>query len=262
MNPPPSPPLSTPEQAVPVLIHYRGLWHPGQVSTAEVATTQRLPESVAREVEAEWTRETSIPGRLLFDGPMSRFELAQVTPDHFHLDLSRTSYKLFHILHTRRQDLLGPGPFGGSIAARPVGVSTLVLSSDGHILLGRRSDRVAYYPGRIHPFAGALEPAEAADLFATLYRELNEELHLAPQEIADTALIGLVEDTRLRQPEVILTCHVSLTADDIRARLDPQEHDGVVSIARSSQSIAALLESESALTPVCRGALMILGDRA
>ena len=42
--------------------------------------------------------------------------------------------------------------------ANPVGVSPALLSADNFLIMGRRNASVAYYPNRIHPFAGALEP--------------------------------------------------------------------------------------------------------
>ena len=60
-----------------------------------------------------------------------------------------------------------------------LGISVALISRDQRLVMGRRNERVAYYPGRIHPFAGALEPADELDIFAAVRRELQEELGLA-----------------------------------------------------------------------------------
>ena len=40
-----------------------------------------------------------------------------------------------------------------------------LLTRDGWLLYGRRNATVAYYPNRVHPFAGTLEPGDLADVF-------------------------------------------------------------------------------------------------
>ena len=94
------------------------------------------------------------------------------------------------------------GRHGPSVMANPVGVSPAAETADGYLLLGRRSRSVAYYPNRVHPFAGALEPDDGGDLFAAVRRELDE-LSLRGDEVAEVRCTGIVEDENLRQPELI-----------------------------------------------------------
>jgi 8-oxo-dGTP pyrophosphatase MutT (NUDIX family) len=130
--------------------------------------------------------------------------------------LSRTSYKHFwgtNLTHPEYADRYGPG-----VMANPVGVSPALETADGFLLLGRRNALVAYYPTRVHPFAGCLEPSDAAageagasrgaatdgaapDVFAAVIRELAEELRLTAADVELVRLTGLVEDVRLRQPD-------------------------------------------------------------
>lgn len=254
--------LPPPRHFPDVSIYASGTWQPSQVITRDVASTQVIPEHVHQEINREWDQAISRAGRLLFDGPMSRFEGLDVSDHQFTLFLSTTSYRPFYVLHMVRRDLLGEGPFGGVVAAQPIGVSCLIISQDNDVLLGRRGERVAYYPSRIHPFAGSLEPADGGNLFATLYRELEEELALKPEDIAAPRLIGLISDRTLRQPEVILCCQTHLTTADVRARVDPSEHDALVAVPNRPADIQKLLNTETALTPVCRGSLILLGENA
>jgi hypothetical protein len=48
-------------------------------------------------------------------------------------------------------------------------VSPALLTADGFLMMGRRNASVAYYPNRVHPFAGALDPGDA-DMFAAVRR--------------------------------------------------------------------------------------------
>ena len=64
-------------------------------------------------------------------------------------------------------------------------------------MLGRRNATVAYYPSRVHPFAGSLEPADDLDVFDDVFRESREELALGKGDIADIVCTGVAEDQSL-----------------------------------------------------------------
>jgi len=89
------------------------------------------------------------------------------------------------------------------------------VTADDWLLLGRRNATVAYYPSRVPPFAGALEPGDPTDVFAEARRELREELGFVEHDVSDIRLAGIVEDASLRQPELIFRVRTVRT----RARL-------------------------------------------
>jgi 8-oxo-dGTP pyrophosphatase MutT (NUDIX family) len=226
----------------PYRILARGPWAPGEVSSRIVPSTRTSTPALDADIDRSWDAAiaaASASGKSLFDGPMLRLESFYATPSHLALTLSPTSYKAFYILHMLRPDLLAahtkatlptaPPP----AAPYPLGVSACVLTSDRKLLLGQRSARVAYYPHRLHPFAGPLEPADAGDPFTAARRELHEELALAPHEISNLQLLALAEDSTLQQPEALLSCQTPLSAEQVRARLDPHEHDALVALDAS-----------------------------
>ena len=85
---------------------------------------------------------------------MCRLERWTVSPDgsRLRLSLSETSYKPFYGTNMSHPELADR--FGADVMANPVGVSPALETADGYLLLGRRNSAVAYYPGRLHPFAG------------------------------------------------------------------------------------------------------------
>ena len=149
----------------------------GEVATRFVASTRRDTPASAASVEVAWNRMRDTPGLSLFDGPMCRLEAFRFDGRRLALDLSRTSYKTF--LGT---NLHGPRDLPPQTLANPVGVSPALETADGFLLFGRRNGRVAYYPHRLHPFSGSLEPTadgSPVDVFAECRRELREELNLS-----------------------------------------------------------------------------------
>lgn len=143
--------------------------------------------------------------------------------------------------------------------ANPVGLSSAVLSSDGFLIFGRRNDRVAYYPGRIHPFAGAAEPAESLDLFAEVRRELTEELRFQADDILDLRCAALVEDRSLRQPELIFRCRSTRSRDWIIEQLDQAEHHSAWYMPANANGLAAALADSAHFTPVAIATLLVFG---
>lgn len=245
--------MHTPQSAVMLL---RGEWVPARVEMVWGPSTMEVPAEVQGEVDRVWGEALEArqrEGKSLFDGPMVRLEGWEVEGDRLRLRVSRTSYRYFYVLHMVRTDLREAYP---QAAANPVGISAALVTADGQFLLGRRSDRVAYYPGRIHPFAGSIEPGdlggELAGVFVGALRELREELNLEAGEVSGLTLLGFAKDAALRQPEAVVACRCGLTVDEIRARLDGHEHEEIVSVPARSEELGRLLAGEPLLTPVCR----------
>ena len=240
-----------------LLIHAPGDWPPGRVTQTWVPSTRRVDPVVEAAVDAAWAAASARPGIRLFDGPMCRLERWHATPGHLRLDLSPTSYKPFlgtNMANPTLADHHGPG-----VMANPVGVSAVLATADGHLLLGRRNASVAYYPDRVHCFAGSLEPADP-DVFTAVRRELAEELSLTISDVPDVRCTGVVEDVALRQPEIVFAAVTSLPRPAVVARLDATEHAGVWSVPADPRAVtAALAADRDLLTPVALAAVLLHG---
>jgi hypothetical protein len=135
--------------------HAVGDWGPGQVSTTFVESTRRIVPEVESIIEATWAATVNT-GRFLFDGPMCRVESWQADQSSLRLVLSTTSYKPFWGTNLSHPELVKQ--YGRAVMANPLGVSPALETADGFLLFGRRNAKVAYYPSRVHPFAGCAEP--------------------------------------------------------------------------------------------------------
>jgi hypothetical protein len=203
---------------------------------------------VKRSIEAAWAAAIDSKTRLLFDGPLCRVESWRVTGGRLHLSLSRTSYKWFWGTNLHRPEL------PESQLANALGLSALVQSTDGFLLLGRRNATVAYHPNRVHPFAGS---AEGIDLFAETRRELAEELNFTPADIAAIRCIGMAEDADIRQPELIFRVLSTRTRAEIEQRLDRAEHKGIRAVPAQKARVFSVLNRRSRLTPIARATLYL-----
>jgi hypothetical protein len=238
-------------------IHAAGNWSRQQVHTTFAESSRTSNEEVEVLIEAAWQKTLARPDVHLFDGPMCRLERWSADNDRLELVLSQTSYKVFlgtNLANAGLFDRLGPG-----VMANPVGLSPALLTGDGRLVMGRRNSKVAYYPDRVHPFAGALEPKDGADVFAGIIRELGEELRLSQGEIVSISCIGLAEDRSLHQPELFFAAETALTERQLVDSLDAEEHRSVWSIPATQTGVEDALTDLGRLTPVAAASLLLWG---
>ena len=241
---------------------HTGNWGPGDVDVEWAPSGLKTVPAVEALVERAWAEALARPGAHLFDGPMCRLERWRVSPDgrRLTLVLSETSYKPFFGTNMSHPELADR--YGAGVMANPVGVSPALETADRFVLLGRRNASVAYYPGRIHPFAGALEPGdENGNVFAAVRRELREELSLGRQDVVEVSCTGLVQEQALRQTELIFRARCSLTRHQVEQRLDPGEHRGIHAVPTTPDAVAGAAR-DPMLTPVGAAALLLWGKAA
>ncbi|MCE5326187.1 MAG: NUDIX hydrolase [Planctomycetaceae bacterium] len=233
-----------------------------------------LPADQQKRIDAAWEQalaKAARRGARLFDGPLCRLMDFSFAEGRLELHLSPTSYKQF--VGTNRSDPTAR-LFGGTLAD-PLGVIALVLTSDGQILLGRRSKTVAEYPDLIHPVGGCLDwhgrdlsPGDAhaplPDPLAALMTELEEETGVTAPHVSAAACIGLVRDKRTYQPEIVYDLTVDLDAAAIRqaalTAADAHEHTEMIAIPDDPVDLARFIETHLCqTTPATPGALLLHG---
>jgi len=236
-----------------------GDWLPQQVTVAWTQNTRKIVPEVERAIDDAWSAAATRLGDKLFDGPMCRLEKWSATRNQLSLTLSRTSYRPF--LGTNLYNAHLADAYGREALANPVGLSTALQTRDDYLLLGRRNNAVAYYPNRVHPFAGALEPADPLDVFAEIRRELREELRLTSADVKDIRCVGLVEDRSLRQPELIFIAATTRTKAELEEQLDRTEHLAVCAVKAERSAIERVV-SDPLLTPVAAASLLLWAAHA
>ncbi len=236
--------------------HAIGNWVRGDVRIEWTASSRPALPDVEQLIEQAWSAAMKRPGIHLFDGPMCRLE--SFTADQsLKLVLSKTSYKPFFGTNLHNSHLADI--YGQHVLANPVGVSPALVSSDGYLMLGRRNASVAYYPHKLHPFAGALEPRDDLDIFDEVRRELAEELSFTLADIANIRCSGFVEDISLRQPELILAVRSTRSRAQIESQVDRKEHGGSFAIPARRDAIESTLRDARHFTPVAIASLLLWG---
>ena len=218
-----------------------GSWGKGALSASLVPCTFTPDDATFQRVEEAWTRARARPGVNLFDGPLCRLERIVATPHHLHVELSEITYRWFF------------GTNGSHPHCEPranaLGTSAALLSCDGWLVFGVRSQAVGLYPGRAHPFGGTLDPTAKPDLLGEMARELQEEIGLEAEDVEELRCIGIGEDPLLRQPELLYLARTRCRRDELVTRLQGDEHGTCWCVETTREALEQALDDPLA-TPV------------
>jgi 8-oxo-dGTP pyrophosphatase MutT (NUDIX family) len=206
---------------------------------------------------------------MLFNGNLVRLVEALATSKKLHLELGPTCYRDF--LGTNLHNAATLLRAGEQHLANPLGVSSTVITRDGFLVFGRRSAQVAFHTGHLHTFGGLLEPSDRDavgrfDMFGAAVRELNEELGIRKEEIAEIVIAGLVRDRNILQPEVLFEVTLTLSRAELAARFDPtlpgQEHTGLEFVHDDPEAIVPFVRRSTPVAPVAAAAMLLQGRHA
>jgi hypothetical protein len=249
-----------------------GRFAPEQMDVRWTPQQRVSNDEVDELIEQTWHREKTRADesqRRLFNGKLCRLVQACPSPDQLSLTLGDVTYKEFvgtNLTNAYLRHLHGP-----DVLADALGVSAAVVSADGYLVLGRRSAKVAYHGGRIHPIGGIVEPAEAGSdtphPAGTMVDELREELDILPGQIDGIECIGLVRDKHIVQPELVFDVTVSTDVAAMvagaREAKDAMEHIELVPVRHHPASVVTFMENNaSQLTPVALATLLLHGLHA
>lgn len=263
---------------LPFVVLTYGDFAPSQVRAKYDAAPRPTTPALEELIAVEWERQTALArqtGRLLFNGGLLRYVRHSVEcgrsgePTTFELTVGPTCYRDFvgtNLYNHHRLNEIGWERF-----ANPVGTTATLISSDGLICYGRRSSRVAYHAAHVHTFGGALEEQDrgadgGVDPFASLCRELREELDLRRDDLAGLCCVGLIRDKEICQPELLFEARLRMTAADLRERWEHaesrDEHEDVVTLPDAPDAIVPFIKTCGPIAPVAVGALFLHGRRA
>jgi len=244
---------------------------PEQIVPATSPALRTNHADVEQLIEQVWQKETARAeqeGRTLFNGRLCRLVDYEASERQLRLSLGEVSYKEF--LGTNLTQAHVRYLHGADVLANPLGVSAALVSKDGYVLLGRRSRKVVYHAGRIHPVGGMVEPpsrpGQLADPAGDMLHELQEETGMAPERVAEQVCLGLVRDKHIVQPELVFDIRLDATVTEVlRGKdhaVDGEEHSEFVPVRSHPSAVVTFIEQQfAALTPVALATLLLYGQR-
>lgn len=228
--------------------------------------------SVHPEIErlkAAWPRhveETTARGGVLFNGQMVRCLGHRLTDGRLVIEAGPTDYATFfctNYLNSTLGDQIGWEHF-----ANPIGISANVLTPDGWALYGRRNQKVACHAGWVHTFGGTVDEddrddAGNVDVFASMIREVREELSVSDNEVAEIVCLGMIRDPAIRNPELIFDVRLRCDLGELRARIlpDDPEHASIAACPDRADACLDFIRQAQPIAPVAVGSLCLHARR-
>lgn len=254
----------------PFLVEVDRSYAPAQLMQEWVEIPRMSSPTVEEMIARTWEVESALAqdgARTLYNGQIGRLTGIVSSDSNLTLKLGPTNYRdflgtnLFHAADVSR--------LGGRLLADPLGISGLVLTRDGFVVLGVRGRKVVFHAGHVHTFGGLLENADRApagyDLIGSLRRELNEEMGLVEPDITSVTVTGLVRDRLILQPELIFDVLTRLSRAELVARFDPVsdlEHTEWIFVADDPDALVEFLRKKRSITAVAKAALLLHGKHA
>jgi 8-oxo-dGTP pyrophosphatase MutT (NUDIX family) len=257
----------------------RGPFGEGDVTVVVRDEPRPTTPELERHIEAAWRatlEQARRDGRNVFNGEVLRWLGAQVRDEggrrRLELIVAPSTYRDF--VGTNLDPALKPDIAGGDVPwprfSNAMGTSSVVVTSDGAVVIGRRSSSVVGYAGCLHSFGGMLEAVDreggTVDVFASLRRELREELGLADAEIEAPILEAIILEPLIHQPEMILHVRVKLTFAELQSRWrsaeSGDEHDELLALEESPADAEAAFARLAPVSPIGRAALAMYWSRA
>ncbi len=238
---------------------FTGRFAPTEVSVQWEDSPPALAAELQAAIDAAWEGLKPNPH---FNGRIARLEEWGIEGGALRLRLCPSEYK--HLLYSNAHASEIISSWGEEQLARALGISVVVVSADGRILLMERSDQVGEYPGCYDLFGGHINPpapGEIPDVFASMEKELVEELALPPGTAA-MSLFGLLLTWETRKPELLFTARCGMESGAMmraaRAARDRYEYRRLLTLPADAGSINRFLECcRAKISPSAFGGLEI-----
>ena len=118
--------------------------------------------------------------------------------------------------------------------ANPIACCTNIVTSDGKVPLGMRSQKVAIYPGVPHVIGGYVKvngdnnpdfSVRDVDFSQNLLKEVSQELGIDREQIAHIDFLGIVRNCVTRGPEFMYNIQLTIDAKELHERWHTQSRD-------------------------------------
>ncbi len=213
----------------------QGRWRPKQVLAQYHSQPYQLPSPHKARAVSYWQALLARDEQHLFNGALFRLENFAASTEQLQLMLGHTCYRDQIYCNAHTSALVQA--HGANVLACGLGVSAVVMTSDGYLPLMRRGECVGEEPGKLDVFGGHAHPDQhlregKPDLFAAIAEEIVAELNVAADDITRNTCCGLVENLLTHKPDLVF---------EIALRTSREEIAAVAAHAPEAEEVAELL---------------------
>lgn len=151
-----------------------------------------------------------------FNGPLVRLLGWTASGDRLSITTQSTDYASY--IGTRDKKLRKD--FTPDDCARPLGMTIVPVGADNKLVITRRSLQLEQNPGGLYFIGGYIEsgvdaPGSTVTIWQDVVRELQEELNVGPEHIAEATFWGAAYDPKYYHPEVYVKLRLTIDAEDV-----------------------------------------------
>jgi 8-oxo-dGTP pyrophosphatase MutT (NUDIX family) len=197
------------------------------------------PADMQREVQEYWAR---LPKENIFNGQLARLDHWSRLSKGCKFELSPTDYRTLLYSNSHVEHICKT--WGSAYLSRALGISAVLLSSDDYILFMKRSTNVGEYPECYDVFGGHIDvPSNGTgpNVFESMAQELEEEAGLDRADYI-LKLVGLIESTPNRKPELVFIATAHLTKEQIISHTRQAKDQGEFSCVHALENGSEFVE--------------------
>ena len=247
-----------------------GQWAPQQVAANFTDRLYKFPGDHAAFARTYWqSLKSEHLNKYLFNGDLFRLDTFSATSDHLRLELSQTCYRdqIYSNEHTTSLVNL----YDEKAPTWGVGISALIVTTDGFIPIIRRSDKVQDGSGKLDVIGGHADPARhlcinKVDLFAAISDEIKDELNLGISQFSIESCCGIALVLPTLKPEIVFIGYSTQTMKQIEQEAyhspEAYEFTNIFGVKATAPELKKFIQKNSIdLTPsahACLELFMIL----
>lgn len=236
----------------------------GQVVVHWSHELRETAADLERLIEEAWAvraREAQRLGKMLYPGKLCRLIGFSASAERLNLELGATDFRELvgtNLGHPEWLRSLGP-----TYLSNALGVHAAVGSSDGKLIMYRRSALVAECPGCFDACGGHVEPDfdcpdGIPDPFSSIAREIQEEMGIGPTEIVSVTCLGLARATATFKPDLIFSVRTNRPSSSLLRGPLSEEHAAVKAIGDDESSVRRFLQRYGkTMAPAGRATLLL-----
>lgn len=215
-------------------ILFSGNLKENQIVLHDIRQKKEFSPKVQELIEGEWEAVLLNKEIFIFNGAVSSLDHFEYRDSVLHIYYCESDYKAYYGTNIKNSNTLSEQ----KDLAYALAVCTIVESSDGKIIVGKRGGHLAEGRAFWHVPGGTLEyyPDRVNHPFEVMKRELVEELNLS--DISSMICLGLGENRTLAKPEFLLYTKTDLTSKQIEENMseavDFNEHSEIKFIPKEN----------------------------
>ncbi len=233
---------------------------------------RKTNSDVERLIKITWKKKEEEAQRqqaLLYSAKLCRLIGFKTDKNTFELTLGETTYK--ELLGTNVHYPWIYSKYGNEYLSNALGVSAVIVTSDGNLLFGQRASYLAYDAGRYDVCGGFIDPDKDSqdgipDPFKAMKRRVMETFLIKEEQIEYIYSLGLMQNYVTLKPELTFEVKLKLSSQEVKfvppQNIQVERMGEYVTVEDSPNELRKfLIKRRNQITFVCQACIWMFAMR-